>query len=65
MNWERMVVNMNREYLNSVKFSDDIWLISELLDKSKVMMNYLKYESIKNMNKTKTKVIIKKLIWII
>ena len=58
--WERMRVNLNKEYLNHLKCENDIVLKSESLDKLELMLNRLNKERIKTglkMNRNKTNAI--------
>ena len=59
MDWEGKGININGEYLNHLRFADDIILISETPEELQVMLNDLNRESLKvglKMNRSKTKV---------
>jgi len=59
INWERKGLNINGQYLNHLRFADDIILMSETAEELQDMLIDLKRESLKaglKMNRSKTKV---------
>ena len=59
IDWEGKGININGEYLNHLRFADDIILISETPEELQIMLNDLNRESLKvglKMNRSKTKI---------
>ncbi len=60
LDWEEKGVKINGQWLNNLRFADDIVLISSNIDESKVMADELRKKSRKaglTMNLSKTKII--------